>query len=101
MQAAHYLMHVLPINLKPLKIRHPDIYVVAYINCSAGVKALSDVICTSGNAKKIVDQVPADKEILFVPDQNLGNGYPNKLIAKCNFGPALVTRMFYLHFNAL
>ncbi len=47
-------------------------YVVAYINCSAGVKALSDVICTSGNAVKIVNRVPADRNILFVPDQNLG-----------------------------
>ncbi len=47
-------------------------YVVAYINCSAGVKAQSDVICTSGNAIKIVQRVPADRNILFVPDQNLG-----------------------------
>jgi quinolinate synthase len=47
-------------------------YVVAYINCSAGVKALCDVICTSGNAVKIVERVPKDRNILFVPDANLG-----------------------------
>ena len=47
-------------------------YVIAYINCSAGVKALSDVIVTSGNAVKIVNAAPADRNILFVPDQNLG-----------------------------
>ena len=47
-------------------------YVVAYINCSAGVKALSDVIVTSGNAVKIVERIPAERNILFVPDQNLG-----------------------------
>ena len=47
-------------------------YVIAYINCSAGVKALSDVICTSGNAVRIVEQAPADRPILFVPDANLG-----------------------------
>src|SRR3989441_1188406 len=48
-------------------------YVIAYINCSAGVKALSDVICTSGNALKIVGAAPKDRNILFVPDQNLGS----------------------------
>lgn len=47
-------------------------YVIAYINCSAAVKALSDVICTSGNAVKIVEATPPDRNILFVPDQNLG-----------------------------
>jgi quinolinate synthase len=47
-------------------------YVIAYINCSAGVKALSDVICTSGNAVKIVNAAPKDRNLLFVPDQNLG-----------------------------
>ena len=47
-------------------------YVIAYINCSAGVKALSDVICTSGNAVRIVQAAPSDRNILFVPDQNLG-----------------------------
>ena len=47
-------------------------YVIAYINCSAGVKALCDVICTSGNAPHIVNQAPTDRPILFVPDENLG-----------------------------
>src|SRR5205814_5118357 len=47
-------------------------YVIAYINCSAGVKAQSDIICTSGNADKIVRAAPSDRNILFVPDQNLG-----------------------------
>jgi quinolinate synthase len=47
-------------------------YVIAYINCSAGVKALCDVICTSGNAVRIVQKAPKDRPILFVPDANLG-----------------------------
>jgi len=47
-------------------------FVIAYINCSAGVKALADVICTSGNAVRIVNAAPQDRPILFVPDQNLG-----------------------------
>lgn len=53
---------------------HPEknYYVIAYINCSAGVKALADVIVTSGNATRIVEAAPADRNILFVPDQNLG-----------------------------
>ncbi|MCB1229590.1 MAG: quinolinate synthase NadA [Verrucomicrobiae bacterium] len=53
-------------------------YVIAYINCSAGVKALSDVICTSGNAVKIVESAPTDRPILFVPDQNLGEWVMSK-----------------------
>jgi quinolinate synthase len=48
-------------------------YVIAYINCSGHVKALSDCICTSGNAVKIVEAAPKDRPILFVPDQNLGS----------------------------
>ncbi len=54
------------------KHRDKNYYVVAYINCSGHVKALSDVICTSGNAVRIVEHVPADRNILFVPDANLG-----------------------------
>ena len=51
---------------------NPNFYTVTYINCSAAVKALSDVICTSGNAVKIVQAAPKDKDLLFVPDENLG-----------------------------
>lgn len=65
-------------KLATIKAAHPELYVVAYINCSAAVKALSDVICTSGNASKIVQKVPADRPILFVPDQNLGNWVSRK-----------------------
>src|SRR5882757_2939413 len=53
-------------------------YVIAYINCSAGVKALSDIICTSGNAVKVVENAPAGRNILFVPDQNLGSWVTEK-----------------------
>ena len=59
-------------KLAAYKEANPGVYVVAYINCSAAVKALSDVICTSGNATKIVERIPRDRPILFVPDQNLG-----------------------------
>jgi quinolinate synthase len=58
--------------------RAKNYYVIAYINCSAGVKALADVICTSGNAVKIVESAPDDRPILFVPDQNLGSGVMEK-----------------------
>ena len=51
---------------------HPDHFVISYINCSAGVKALSDVICTSSNAERIIRQVPAGQPIIFAPDQQLG-----------------------------
>ena len=59
-------------QLKAYQEAHPGIYTIAYINCSAAVKALSDVICTSGNAVKIVESAPEDRDLLFVPDENLG-----------------------------
>jgi quinolinate synthase len=54
------------------KAQYPEHFVVSYVNCSAGVKALSDVIVTSSNAKQIVARIPADRPILFAPDQHLG-----------------------------
>src|SRR6204780_3949205 len=59
-------------KLKALQATNPNFYTVTYINCSAEVKALSDVICTSGNAVKIVQAAPKDRDLLFVPDENLG-----------------------------
>jgi len=59
-------------KLRALQATNSNFYTIAYINCSAEVKALSDVICTSGNAKKIVEAAPKDKDLLFVPDENLG-----------------------------
>jgi quinolinate synthase len=59
-------------KLAAWKQEHPEHLVVSYINCSAGTKALSDIICTSSNAQKVVDSLPADKPILFAPDRNLG-----------------------------
>ncbi|MDB6024597.1 MAG: quinolinate synthase [Verrucomicrobiales bacterium] len=59
-------------KLKALQDTNPNFYTVTYINCSAEVKALSDVICTSGNAVKIVNASPKDRDLLFVPDENLG-----------------------------
>ena len=52
--------------------QHPDHIVISYINCSANVKALSDIICTSSNAVKIVEQLPPEQKIIFAPDRNLG-----------------------------
>ena len=59
-------------RLEKFKQKHPDHILISYINCSAEVKALSDIICTSSNAVKIVNQIPADRKILFAPDRNLG-----------------------------
>jgi len=59
-------------KLAALQKTNPNFWTIAYINCSAAVKALSDVICTSGNAVKIVEASPKDRDLLFVPDENLG-----------------------------
>ncbi|MEK7686186.1 MAG: quinolinate synthase NadA [Verrucomicrobiota bacterium] len=59
-------------KLKAFQAGNPNFYTIAYINCSAEVKALSDVICTSGNAVKIVEAAPRNRDLLFVPDENLG-----------------------------
>lgn len=66
-----------PPLFKSFKDKHPDHLVISYINCSAGIKALSDIICTSSNAKLIVDSLPKDQKIIFAPDRNLG-AYINK-----------------------
>ncbi len=63
------------------KEQHPDHVVVSYINCSAGIKALSDVIVTSSNAKIIVESFPRDQKIIFAPDKNLG-AYINKVTGR-------------------
>jgi quinolinate synthase len=62
---------------KAFKDKHPDHLVISYINCTAEIKALSDIICTSSNAEKIIESVPKNQPIIFAPDKNLG-AYLNK-----------------------
>ena len=59
-------------DFKMFREKHPDHLAITYINCSADVKALSDIICTSSSAEKIINQIPKDQPILFSPDRNLG-----------------------------
>lgn len=66
-----------PALFKLFKDKHPDHLVITYINCSAGMKALSDIICTSSNAQKIVESLDPKQPIIFAPDKNLG-AYINK-----------------------
>lgn len=63
------------------KAQHPDHMVISYINCSADIKALSDLICTSGNAEKLVRSLPEDQKIIFAPDKNLGS-YINQVTGR-------------------
>ncbi|WP_343616025.1 quinolinate synthase NadA [Flavobacterium sp.] len=62
-----------PEDFKAFKEKYPDHVVVTYINCSAEIKAMSDLVCTSTNAKRVIGSIPADQKIIFAPDQNLGN----------------------------
>ena len=63
------------------KANYPDAVVISYVNCSAELKTLTDIVCTSTNAIKIVESVPADKQIIFAPDKNLG-GYINRVTGR-------------------
>lgn len=67
----------LPAEFSAFKAAHPDHIVITYINCTAEIKALSDIICTSSNAVQIVESLPKDQKIIFAPDKNLG-AYINK-----------------------
>src|SRR5476649_258307 len=66
-----------PALFKQFKDKYPDHVVITYINCSAGMKALSDIICTSSNAQTIIESLPKEQKIIFAPDKNLG-AYLNK-----------------------
>ena len=66
-----------PVPFAAFKKQHPDHIVISYINCTAEIKALSDIICTSSNAVQIVESLPKDQKIIFAPDKNLG-AYINK-----------------------
>ncbi len=90
---------------------HPDHIVVSYINCSAAVKAQSDLICTSSNAVDLVRQLPADRPILFAPDQNLGRWvqrqsgreltlWPGSCIVHETFSEEALLRLKHLHPDA-
>jgi len=67
-----------PKEFAEFKEKHPGHVVISYINCSAAIKSLSDIICTSSNAVRIVESFPEDQKIIFAPDKNLG-GYINRV----------------------
>ena len=70
-----------PDEFSAFKEKHKDHIVISYINCSAAIKTMSDVICTSGNAKQIVESFPEEQNIIFAPDKNLG-GYINSITGR-------------------
>jgi quinolinate synthase len=67
-----------PARFAEFKKNNPDHFIISYINCSAAIKAMSDVICTSSNVVKIVEKAPKDRPILFAPDRNLGRWVAEK-----------------------
>lgn len=71
----------LPDDFRAFKNRYPDHIVISYINCTAAIKTMSDVICTSGNAVQLVESFPKDQKIIFAPDKNLG-GYINRVTGR-------------------
>lgn len=114
LQAGCSLVDACPVDqLRAVKRRYPDHVVVSYINTSAEVKAESDIICTSRNAVQVVNSIPAEKPILFLPDINLGNyvkkqtGRENMriwqgaCIVHATFPARRLTQMRALHPNAL
>jgi quinolinate synthase len=70
-----------PEKFRTFKLRYPDHVVISYINCSAAIKTMSDVICTSSNAVRIVESFPKNQKIIFAPDKNLG-GYINSITGR-------------------
>lgn len=68
-------------NFRTFKEQYPDYKVISYINCTADLKTMTDIVCTSSNAVKIVESLPKDEKIIFAPDRNLG-GYINKLTGR-------------------
>ncbi len=82
-----------PAAFAEFKAKHPDHLVISYINCTADIKAMSDIICTSANAVQIVEQVPANQPIIFAPDRNLGKYVMQKLDGRCCCGREAVSFM--------
>jgi len=100
-----------PDKFKAFKERYPDHFVATYVNSSAAVKAMSDVIVTSSNAVKIVEQIPKDRKIIFAPDQHLGRWvakqtgremvlWPGSCMVHEIFSEKLLTQLKVQHPNA-
>lgn len=78
---------VTPEAIRAYRRKHPETFIVAYVNTTAAVKAEVDICCTSGNAEKIIRSIPEDKRILFLPDQNLGANISNMTGRKMELWP--------------